>query len=197
VTVLPETLSQRDVYFLMTSCIVPRPIALVTSVSPAGVINAAPFSFFNAVSANPPMVMLSIERRNGAQKDTTRNILSMKEYVINIVAESIAEQMNVTSGAFPPEVSEIEQAGFTLSPSTRVSVPHIAESPVQLECRLAQWIEVGGGPNDLILGEVVALQVNDEVFSEGRVDPRKLKAIGRFSGSGYCRTGDMFSMKRP
>lgn len=195
--IAPDSLTPKDLYFLLTSIVVPRPIALVTSISESGIVNAAPFSFFNAVCADPPMLMLSIERRQGRQKDTSRNILSRREFVVNVVAEEIAEAMNVTSAAFPPDVSEVEQAGLSLSPSTFVSVPRLAGSPVNLECRLARWMEIGNGPSDLILGEIAAFHVRDDLFTEGRVDPLKLKAVGRFSGSRYCRTTDQFQMKRP
>jgi flavin reductase (DIM6/NTAB) family NADH-FMN oxidoreductase RutF len=105
--------------------------------------------------------------------------------------------MNVASADFPPEVSEVEKAGFTLLPSIVVSVPRLAESPVNLECRLTQWMAIGNGPSDLILAEVVAFHIRDELLTQGRVDPLKLRAVGRFSGSGYCRTTDQFHMKRP
>jgi len=196
-TILANTLSKRDVYYLLSAAVVPRPIALVTSVSSSGIVNAAPFSFFNALSSDPPLVMLAIDRRRGELKDTTRNILSLKEFVVNIVSEAIAERMNLCSADYPPEVSELEVAGFTQAPSELVRVPRIAESPVQLECRLDQHLEVGRAPNDLLIGEVLAFHIDEAVMEEGRISPHALHAVGRLSGSNYCRSTDVFRMERP
>lgn len=193
----PHTLSQKDIYHLMTSCVVPRRIALVTSMSVNGVVNAAPFSYFNAISSSPPVLMIAVSRRNGAMKDTARNIHDTREFVVNVVNEDIAEKMNIASAPFPPDVSEIPIAGFSTSSSERVKVPRIAESPVHLECVLSQWIEVGTEPTDLILGEVVLYHVRDDLMEGNRLNVAALKAVGRLSGSLYCRTTDIFSMKRP
>ena len=196
-TIRTSALSKREAYFLLTSVIIPRPIALVTSVSHQGVVNAAPFSFFNALSSDPPLVMLAIDRRSTELKDTTRNILERKEFVVNIVSEAIAERMNMCSGEYPPEVSEIDVAGFTTLPSDTISVPRIAESPVQLECTLDQHLAIGRAPNDLLIGEVRAFHVDDVLLESGRVSPHALKAVGRLSGSNYCRSTQVFRMERP
>lgn len=196
-TIIANTVSKRDVYFLLSAAVVPRPIALVTSVSSSGVVNAAPFSFFNALSSDPPLVMLAIDRRRGDPKDTARNILSQKEFVVNIVSEAIAEKMNLCSADYPPEVSELDVAGFTQAPSELVRVPRIAESPVQLECRLEQHLEVGRAPNDLLIGEVLAFHIDEAVMKEGRISPHALQAVGRLSGSNYCRSTEIFRMERP
>ncbi len=193
----PSSLPHRDTYFLLTGIVVPRPIALVSSLSAEGIVNAAPFSFFNAVTANPPTIMISVDRRAGNQKDTTRNILSLKEFVVNVVTEEIAEKMNIASGNYPPDVSEIDLAGLTTIPSETISVPRIAESPIQLECRLSWWKEIGNGPNDLIFGEITAIHLDDRIMKEGRIDHAALKAVGRLSGSYYCTTTGIFRMQRP
>jgi len=184
-------------YFLLTASIIPRPIALVTSKSASGIINAAPFSFFNAVSGDPPTLMLAIDRRNGEMKDTSHNIVHHKEFVVNVVTEGIATQMNITSGNYPRAVSEVQEAGFTLIPSTKISVPRIAESPIHFECMLSQRLEIGNGPTDLILGEIFLMHVDDKMFDAGRIDPRKVHAIGRLSGSQYCTTTEILEMRRP
>ena len=196
-TILSNTLEKREAYYLLSSAIVPRPIALVTTLSPEGVVNAAPFSFFNAIASDPPLVMLSVDRRRGQRKDTARNILEKKEFVVNIVPEAIAEQINLCSGDYGPEVSELELAAFTAVPSTLVSVPRIGESPVQLECTLEQHITVGRGPNDLFIAAVLAFHVRDGLLEAGRINAHTLKAVGRLSGSAYCRSTDIFRMERP
>lgn len=191
------SLPKHDAYLLLSSVIVPRPIALVTTVSPGGVVNAAPFSFFNAVCSDPPMVMLSIDRRRGQRKDTARNILERREFVVNIVSEEIARQMNLCSGDYPPEVSEIGLAGLSTAPSVVVSVPRIAESLVQLECTLEQHMTIGRAPNDLFLSAVHAFHITDGIFESGKVSALALKAVGRLSGSEYCTSTGVFRMERP
>lgn len=193
----PSQLGGRDAYRLMISALVPRPIAFVSTVGPSGVPNCAPFSFFMGVSTNPPVVAISVSSRKGERKDTARNILQGKEFVVNIVTEAIADRMNVASGDYAPEVSEFEEAGLTAAPSLRVTPPRIAESPVHFECRLFQAIEVGRAPNHLILGEVVHIHVADDVLVDGLVDIHRLRPIGRLGGSQYCRVRDVFEMDRP
>ncbi|HWP82611.1 MAG TPA: flavin reductase family protein [Bacteroidota bacterium] len=193
----PKNTLTTEMYYFMTASIVPRPIALVTSTSGKGIVNAAPFSYFNAICTSPPTIMIAVGRRNGEMKDTARNILERREFVINIVNEELAEQMNITSGTYPPDVSEVELAGLSLTPSVKVSVQRIAKSPIQFECVLSQAIEVGNDPTDLILGEIVLMHIQDHVMKEGRIQPELLQAIGRLSGSYYCRTTDLFQMKRP
>ena len=193
----PASLAPRELYQLMINCVVPRPIALVTSLSPQGVVNAAPFSFFNAVSGAPPIVMISVGKRKGVQKDTSSNILHSKEFVVHIVNETIAEQMNITSGSLSPDESEILRAGFTLIPCSKIKTPRIVESPVQMECKLVQHVELGDGAVDVIFGEVVALHLQDGLLKDGRIDPADVRAIGRLGGMQYCRTRDTFEMQRP
>ena len=192
-----DALSKRDAYHLLSSMIVPRPIALVTTLSPGGVVNAAPFSFFNALCSDPPMVMLSIDRRRGERKDTARNILERREFVVNVVSEKIAESMNLCSGEYPIEVSEILLAGLSTAPCEGVSVPRIAESLAALECSLEQHVTIGRAPNDLFLGAVHCFHVADEIIDSGRVNARALKAVGRLSGSEYCTSTEIFTMERP
>jgi flavin reductase (DIM6/NTAB) family NADH-FMN oxidoreductase RutF len=194
-------LDTRDAYRLLIGSVVPRPIAWVSTVSASGVHNLAPFSFFNAVTSSPPMVVISVSHRNGELKDTARNVKEVPELVLNIVSEAVGEAMNVTSEELPFEVDEIELAKLTKLPSTLVRPVRVAESPVQIECRVEQLIPVGRGTagNILILAEVVAYHINDQVYDADRkrILPERLKAIGRMAGDGYSKTNEYFEMIRP
>jgi flavin reductase (DIM6/NTAB) family NADH-FMN oxidoreductase RutF len=201
VTVDPAALAGAELYRLMIGAIVPRPIAWVSTVDPAGVRNLAPFSYFMGVSAEPPVIAFAVTSRPGPlQKDTLRNIRSSKEFVVNFVTEALAEAMNLTSGEYAPEVDEFALAGLTALPGELVQAPRVAESPVQWECRLLQEIVVSEKPAGatLVLGEVVRMHVDDAVRdAKGRIDPERYRAIGRMGGSGYTRTRDRFDMIRP
>jgi flavin reductase (DIM6/NTAB) family NADH-FMN oxidoreductase RutF len=194
-------LDSRDAYRLLIGSVVPRPIAWVSTVSAGGVHNLAPFSFFNAVTSSPPMVVISVSHRNGELKDTARNVKEVPELVLNIVSEAVGEAMNITSEELPFEVDEIELAKLTKLPSSVVRPVRVAESPVQIECRVEQLIPVGRGTagNILILAEVLAYHINDAVYDANRkrILPDKLKAIGRMAGDGYSKTNEYFEMIRP
>lgn len=185
-------------YQLLASVVVPRPIALVTTVGPNGLVNAAPFSFFNLMGGDPPAVAISITLRDaGVQKDSLSNIEMAGEFVINLVSEALAPVMTICAIDFPPGVSEPTEAGLTLLPSVKVAAPRLAESPVQLECRLYQVIEMGG--NRIVLGKVVFLHVQDEFVDAdtNRIHAEALGLIGRMHGGGwYARTTDLFEMPR-
>jgi flavin reductase (DIM6/NTAB) family NADH-FMN oxidoreductase RutF len=188
-------------YHHLVSVVTPRPIAWVTSVSPAGVVNLAPFSFFNAFGANPPIVVFSPTlKRDGSKKDTLRNIESTGEFVINVVTAILAEKANLSSKELPPDESEIELAGLHTTPSTKVKPPRLVESPVNLECKVRQIIPCGTGPiaANLVIGEIVQLHISDSVLDEqGKVDPRKLKTVARLGQEFWCHTSDLFELKRP
>ena len=190
-----------DVYHLLVGVVTPRPIAWVTTVDVAGRVNLAPFSFFNAFGANPPVVVFSPTlRRDGTKKDTLLNIEATGEFVVNAAVARLAEQLNLTSKELPPGQSEVELAGLHTAPSARVKPPRIAESPVHMECKLRQIVPIGDGPisANLVIGEVVTIHVDDAVLDEnGRVDPRKLQTIARLGGDFYCRTSDLFELRRP
>jgi flavin reductase (DIM6/NTAB) family NADH-FMN oxidoreductase RutF len=160
----PSTNSERENYKLLIGSIIPRPIAFVTTQSRDGILNGAPFSYFNIVSSNPPMISVSIQRKEGIQKDTTRNILDTKEFVVHIVDESNVEKDNQTAATLPPEQSEIELANLTPINSTKISIPGIKEAKVRMECKLEHSIELGGGESpgcDLIIGKIVQFPSND------------------------------------
>lgn len=185
----------------MIGAIVPRPIAFVSTISREGLLNLAPFSFFTAVCANPPIICFCPNRREAPDpcKDTLRNILLTREFVVNVVSEEFAEQMNITSGEYPPEIDEFQLSGLTPIPSDLVKAPRVAESHVQMECRLYMAMEIGALPlsGNLVLGEVLRFHVDDQYIDHFKIDPGKLRAIGRMGGASYTRTTDRFDMQRP
>jgi flavin reductase (DIM6/NTAB) family NADH-FMN oxidoreductase RutF len=191
----------RQNYQLLISCVVPRPIAFVTTLSPSGVVNLAPFSFFNGLGGNPPAIMFSpCNNRLGKRKDTVVNLESLGEFVVNVVPRAIAESMNDASFEYPPDVSELEQCGFTALPSTHVRPPRVAESPVHMECRLIQIVPVGTGPlaANVCIGEVLCFHVAaGYLASDGTVDIEKLDAVGRMGGEFYSFTRERFRLPRP
>src|SRR5262245_42754067 len=185
----------------MIGTVTPRPIAWVTSLGTTGVVNLAPFSFFNTFSANPPVVVFSPTlRHDGTKKDTLRNIESTGEFVVNAAVESLADKVNLSSKELPHDESELALTGLTAVPSAKVRPPRIAQSPVNMECRLRQLIPLGAGPmaGNLVIGDILMIHLSDAVLgANGRVDPRKLRTIARLGGDFYCRTSDLFEMKRP
>jgi flavin reductase (DIM6/NTAB) family NADH-FMN oxidoreductase RutF len=185
-------------YKLMIGSIVPRPIAFVSTISREGVTNLAPFSFFNAVCAEPPVICFSVSNRVPA-KDTITNIRANGEFVVNIVTEAIAERMNVCSGDYRAGVSEFSVSGLTPQPSEVVKPPCVRESPVNMECKLIQIVDVSTRPAgaSLILGEVVRFHFDRAIADNFRIDPAKLRAVGRMGGNEYTRTLDRFEMIRP
>lgn len=194
-------LSGRRAYRLLIDCVVPRPIAWVTTVDSEGRVNLAPFSFFQAVGAEPPTVVVSIGRhRDGAYKDTGVNAMASGELVINIVTDELAEAMNVTAGEYPLGVDELALAGLTTAPCRHLKAPRVAESPVSLECRVSQTVPIGSdGENRYVLFicEVIAFHVRDDLWREGRIDPRGLSPLGRLGGNAYTHPGEVFEMDRP
>jgi flavin reductase (DIM6/NTAB) family NADH-FMN oxidoreductase RutF len=202
----PARESVQNIYKLMIGSIVPRPIAFVSSLDERGVRNLAPFSYFTAVSADPPVILFcptvrpaDHDRGLAAHKDTLLNVIATREFVVNVVTEGIAEKMNLTSAQVPADVDEFELAGLTPEPSEVVKPPRVAESPVQMECRLRQIVEVSDRPSGgaVVLGEVVRFHVNEALMENFRIDPEKLATIGRMGGPTYVRTRDRFDLKRP
>jgi flavin reductase (DIM6/NTAB) family NADH-FMN oxidoreductase RutF len=202
----PQQESVQNIYKLMIGAIVPRPIAFVSSLDARGVRNLAPFSFFNGVSAAPPVVLFCAsvrredpERGLGPHKDTLLNVIATREFVINVATEAIAEKMNLTSAQVPPEVDEFELAGLTPLASELVKPPRVAESPVQMECRLRQIVEISEQLHGsaIVLGDVLRFHVREDLVENFRIDPEKLAAIGRMGGPTYVRTRDRFDLERP
>jgi flavin reductase (DIM6/NTAB) family NADH-FMN oxidoreductase RutF len=197
----PGNHSAADIYKLMIGAIVPRPIALVSSVDEKNIRNLAPFSYFTACSSNPPVVVFCpILRPIPPQaKDTLRNVIATREFVVNIVSEDFAQGMNATAAQVPPEVDEFELSGLTPIPSELIKPPRVGESPIHMECRLLQTVQVSDKPGGgtLVLGEVLRFHVREDLIEDFRIDPDKLRAIGRMAGSTYARTTDRFQLERP
>jgi flavin reductase (DIM6/NTAB) family NADH-FMN oxidoreductase RutF len=186
-----------DPYHLLNSIVVPRPIAFITSYSPKGVINAAPFSYFNIVSTNPPILSIAIEKRKGVCKDTSKNIASAKEFTVNVCSVNIAQALTLAAADFPSDISEIEITKLSLLPSEKISTPRIANTLIQMECVLSQIIKVGKGQVDLILGEIVKIHLHKDILNDdGRIDFEKLNPIARLSGSTYAKLSDFFNIPR-
>ena len=199
IVVDPASTPAAAIYKLLIGAVVPRPIAFVSTVSADGIFNLAPFSFFNVICAEPPTVCFSTGFRDPL-KDTLINVRATGEFVVNIVSEEFAEKMNATSGDYPHGVDEFQISGLTPVPSDLVKPPRVGESRFQMECKLHQIVEVSTRPHGgtLILGEVVRFHIDEEIVADHlRIDPDKLRAIGRMGGAAYTRTHDRFEMERP
>lgn len=190
-----------DFYKMGVSIVGPRPIAWVSSLSADGIANVAPYSFFNMVSANPPVLMFApTVRRTRDHKDTLSNIQATKEFVVGVVTEDNAGAMVQTSGDYPADVDEFEAVGLTKLDASKVKPALIGESPINFECVLDQVISYGSDPGcgQMVLGKVVALHVDDAMLAEdGLVDPTKLRTVGRLGRNTYARTTDLFDIPRP
>ena len=185
-------LTPRERYKVLTSFILPRPIAWVTSIGPSGVVNAAPFSFFNAFCEDPPLCMFAANRKpNGQDKDTFLNIQRTGEFVVNIADEPLAKAMHESSGDFPPEIGEPDYLGLKLAPSTEIAVPRLADAPWAMECKLWKMIDVNNDRR-LIMGEGIHFHIRDELWDPEamRVHMERYHPIGRMFADRYCRTDD-------
>ncbi|MBO0698532.1 MAG: flavin reductase family protein [Zavarzinella sp.] len=190
-----------DVVHTLVGVVTPRPIAWVTTIDAAGRVNLAPFSFFNAFGANPPVVVFSpTNRRDGSKKDTLLNVEATGEFVLHAATAPLAVQVNQSSAELPAGESEVEHVGLHTMPSVKVKPPRLVESPVAMECKVRQIVRVGSGPiaGNLVIGEVLMIHVDDAVLdANGRVDPRKLRTVARLGGDFWCHTSDLFEQKRP
>lgn len=196
-----ETSAARDVYKVLVSCVTPRPIAWVSTLSVHGVPNLAPFSFFNAVGANPPSLLFCpANHADSRKKDTLINVESTGEFCVNIVPFALAHAMNETSADLPFEVSEFERAGLIAEPCLKIKPPRVKDAPVQLECKVHHIIHLGTGPigSNIVIGTIAAIHVADSVLdSDGHIDHRKLDTIGRMGRNWYARTTEAFELPRP
>ena len=192
-------LAPRQRYKLLCGLVVPRPIALVSSMSPSGVVNAAPYSFFNAFSENPALIVLGLQHNeDGTPKDTTRNIHVSGEFVVNLVDETLAERMNVCAVDFPAGTGELDKAELTALPSVGVRPPRIAQSPVSFECQRVTGLSLGPR-STLEIGRVIHIHIRDDLVDPVKtyVHTEKMRLIGRMHGRGwYARTSDLFLMDR-
>ena len=198
----PKAIPPADAYALLTGCVVPRPIAFVSSLSKAGVANLAPFSFFNAGGAHPCSLIFSpVTSGAGRDKDTLHNVRETGEYVVHIAPWPVRERMNQASADYAPDVDEFVEAGFTKAPSVHVKPWRAAECPIAMECRLFRIVEHGSGPfhANYVIGEVVLFHIAEAVLTNGRVDAAKLDAIGRLGGPNYTHVTreSIFGMPRP
>lgn len=197
-TILTNSLASRDAYRLLASVVIPRPIAWVSSMSADGVRNLAPYSFFNAVSGNPPMVMFSVSNRRGSPKDTLRNIEETKEFVVNIVDLTLAEAMNETAGEWDFEVDEFDLAKLETAASTSVKPPRVAAAPVAMEAKLTQILPLAGSDSTLVFGEVICFHLQDNLLTEaGLLDANKASVLARLGGAEYSGLGPVFAIERP
>ena len=197
----PSDLSTRDLYSWMVRLITPRPIAWVSTISIGGVANLAPFSFFSGLGANPPTVLFCpANNRFGQPKDTLTNVLSTGQFVVNLVTESDAEAMNMTSCELEADVDEFDFASVDKTPCQVVSPPRVATASAAMECELHEAIALGSGPGgaNLVIGRIVWIHLADRLIdSQGEFDARQLDTIGRMGGDDYVRTSDRFTMPRP
>ncbi len=200
----PAQHPRQQIYKLMIGLIVPRPIALVSTVDRAGVRNLAPFSFFNGVGSNPPTVLFcptlrAAEEMRDGRKDTLRNVEETGEFVVNVVSDAISAAANAASAEVPPEVDEFDLSGLTPVASEVVRPPRVAESPAQMECKLHQVVYTNRAPGGgvVVLGEVVHFHIRQDLFDDFRVDPAGLDAVGRMAGNTWVRTRDRMELIRP
>ena len=185
-------LTQRERYKVLTSFVLPRPIAWVTSLGAGGVVNAAPFSFFNVFCEDPPLCMFAVNRRpDGREKDTLVNIQRLGEFVVNLTDEPLARAMHETSGDFPPDIGEPDYLGLKLAPSSKIEVPRLADAPFAMECKTWKLIDVNGD-RQLIMGEGTHFHIRDELWDRDamRVHMERYHPIGRMFADRYCRTDD-------
>jgi flavin reductase (DIM6/NTAB) family NADH-FMN oxidoreductase RutF len=198
----PQDLPWNSMYKLLIGSIVPRPIGWISTVDAQGRANLAPFSFFNAVCANPAHVLFcpNVRGTDSGMKDTLLNVRETGEFVVNIVTEELAEAMNITSTEFPPEVDEFAAAGLQRQASVTVRPPRVAESPIHFECRVAHLIDIGPQPGggSVVIGQVLHVHLDEQILLEGdKIDLGRLRPIGRLAGASYCRVSDLFELPRP
>jgi flavin reductase (DIM6/NTAB) family NADH-FMN oxidoreductase RutF len=195
----PSQMETPDVYKVLSGVVIPRPIAWVSTISPEGVPNVAPYSFFQPITPSPPHISFSAGSRAGEKKDTEKNIEASGEFVVNIVNSDIARRMAISALDFSPGQSEFEATGLTLGECDVVSAPRVAEAPASLECQMRQMIPVGDERYGatLIIGEVVRFHVRDDlILDNSRIDFKMLDAVGRLAGDWYCVTTDQYELPR-
>lgn len=196
----PNDLTQRENYKLLIGSIIPRPVAVVSTQSADGIVNIAPFSFFNIVSSEPVILSLAIQRKEGELKDTARNLLATKEAVVHILDQTNVQEANKTAALLPADQSELTVSGFTTTTSKMIAVPGLKEASVRLETILHQHVPIKKDQQttaDLLLLEVVGYQIAEDVYQDGKIDPRALQAVSRLAGNSYATIGEIFDIKRP
>ncbi|MDN3956411.1 flavin reductase family protein [Sporolactobacillus laevolacticus] len=201
ISIDPNALPGRENYKFLSGSIIPRPVAFVTTQSSEGILNAAPFSYFNIITDEPPMISVSVQRLNGEMKDTSRNAVEKGEFVVHISDESYIDQINNTAKPLSSNESEVEDSGLTPVNSIKVSVQGVKEANIRLECVLERAIELGGtdgNPScDLLIGRVVYYHIREDLYKKGRINAAGLKPVSRLAGSTYAKLGETFELTRP
>lgn len=194
-------LAQREIYKLMVGAIIPRPVALVSSISNQGVGNLAPFSFFNGVSSSPPCLMISVTGKpDGQPKDTLRNILETGEFVVNSYDAKFLKQFHQTSANYAYGIDELTTVGLTPIPSVKVRPFRVKESSIHMECKVQQTVTVGQGgrgSSTLVIGEILLIHVAEDVYRNGEIDPELFRPIARLGGDAYSELGKFTFIPRP
>lgn len=196
----PRTLSAMEFYKIYLQIITPRPIAWVSTISPEGVRNLAPFSFSSGVGTNPPThLFCPTNNGNGLKKDTLCNVEATGEYVVGVVPYAARDVMNRTSGDYPPGMDEFMVAGATPVPASQVQPALIKEAPINMECRVLKMLNLGVGPHgsNIVIGEILLIHVDDRVMRGDQIDVSLVDTIGRMAGAEYCRTTERFALPRP
>jgi flavin reductase (DIM6/NTAB) family NADH-FMN oxidoreductase RutF len=191
----PSKNSELENYKLLIGSIIPRPIAFVTTKSLEGVVNGAPFSFFNIVASDPPLISIAVQRKNKFMKDTSVNITKTKEFVVHIVDVDNVVEINKTARSLEYNESEIAYTNLNLIESTKIKVPGIKEAKVRMECKLEQLVSFEN--SDLIIARVLAFHFSDDIYEKGKINPEKLAAISRLAGQSYGKIGEIFEIERP
>ena len=201
ISISPEIMSERENYKFLIGSIIPRPIAFITTQSEDSVVNAAPFSYFNIVSANPPMISVSVQRKDGMMKDTARNIMNTKEFVVHIVDQGILRDVNETAAELDMDESEITRTLFTLVTSDKISVPAVNEAKIRFECILERAVQLGDTDAeiscDLLIGKIVCYHIEQSLYYKGRINAQALQPVARLAGNTYSLLGKTFDIKRP
>ncbi|MFI2741350.1 flavin reductase family protein [Zhouia sp. PK063] len=203
ISIDPNGVTTRELYAYLTGAIAPRPIALASTISSDGIPNISPFSFFNVVSSNPPLLLFSVANKDGEGhlKDTLNNIIETSEVVINVVNYDMAEQISLSSADFSTEINEFEKSGFTPIASDTIKAFRVFESPVQIECKINEVINLGEerGAGNLILCNILKIHIKEEILDvDGKIDQHKIDVIGRLGADFYCRTNNsLFEIERP
>jgi flavin reductase (DIM6/NTAB) family NADH-FMN oxidoreductase RutF len=192
----PGDISPDSTYRLLTGIVVPRPIAWVTTISEAGIVNLAPFSCFMFLSSQPPLLGFTAGPKRGEKKDTARNVHRSREFVIHIADHSLLEPLHMSADEFPADVSEVESLGLATTPSETIRVPRLSAAPIALECKLSQVLQFGKSGSEFIVGEVALFHIRDGLCIDGKIDSGDLLPIGRLAGSAYTKCNEVVR-KRP
>ena len=196
----PNNLEQAAIYKLLTGSVIPRPIGWISTIDENGINNLAPFSYFNILGDDPPHVMFSTRRDNNTNKDTLNNVLTNKQFVVNMVTEEVVEQMNATSQVVPPNVDEFQLDGVTPIASTKVKPFRVKESPIQFECEMVHHYFLENhkqGGACVIIGRIVMMHFDDTVLLDNyKINMETYKPVSRLAGSNYSKIGELFSIKR-